>query len=147
MYSYVCIYVCTQIILLHMSYIKAHAYVQIAPIMHMSFVNNFYKIRILAPNLGIIFNYSLNTGAVPSNWKMANVTPLFKKGDHSQPNNYQSISLTSIVSKLLKLILSSNIRRHLVTHNILYHHQHEFRQCHSCESVNLISSRSYLKKL
>ena len=53
---------------------------------------------ILAPILKIIFNYSFNTGTVPCDWKMANITPLFKKGDRSQPNNYRSISLTSIVS-------------------------------------------------
>ena len=43
---------------------------------------------ILALTLEIIFNHSLNTGIVSSDWKMANITPLFKKGDRSQPNNY-----------------------------------------------------------
>ena len=81
---------------------------------------------ILAPILEIIFNHSLNrTGIVPSDWKMANITPLsFKKGDRSQPNNYRPISLTSIVSKLFEHILSSNIRKHLESNNILHHCQH-----------------------
>ena len=57
---------------------------------------------ILAPILEVIFNHSLNTGIVPSDWKMANIMPLFKKGDRSQPNNYRPISLTSIVSKLFE---------------------------------------------
>ena len=35
---------------------------------------------ILSPILEIIFNYSLNTGTVPCDWKMTNITPLFKKG-------------------------------------------------------------------
>ena len=82
---------------------------------------------ILAPTLEIIFNHSLNTGIVPSDWKMANITPLFKKGDRSQPNNYRPISLTSIVSKLFEHILSSNIRKHLESNNILHHCQHGFR--------------------
>ena len=43
---------------------------------------------VLTPTLAIIFNYSLNTGVVPTDCKMANVTPLFNKLDHSQPNNY-----------------------------------------------------------
>ena len=33
----------------------------------------------LAPILEIIFNNFLNTGAVPNNWKMANVTPSVRK--------------------------------------------------------------------
>ena len=89
---------------------------------------------ILAPILEIIFNHSLNTGIVPSDWKMADITPLFKKGDRSQPNNYRPISLTSIVSKLFEHILSSNIRKHLESNNILHHCQYGFRQFHSCET-------------
>ena len=89
---------------------------------------------ILAPILEIIFNHSLNTGIVPSDWKMAKITPLLKKGNRSQPNNYQPISLTSIVSKLFEHILSSNIRKHLESNNILHHCQHGFRQFHSCET-------------
>ena len=89
---------------------------------------------ILALILEIIFNHSLNTGIVPSDWKMANITPLFKKGDRSQPNNCRPISLISIVSKLFEHILSSNIRKHFESNNILYHGQHGFRQFHSCET-------------
>ena len=36
---------------------------------------------ILAPTLKIIFDYSLSTGTVPKNWKMANVTPFCKVTD------------------------------------------------------------------
>ena len=46
-----------------------------------------------------LFNKSLNDGKVPSSWKLAEVIPIFKKGDKSQPNNYRPVSLTSIVCK------------------------------------------------
>ena len=31
-----------------------------------------------------IFNYSLKTGIFPSDWKKANVSPIFKKGNRSE---------------------------------------------------------------
>ena len=65
---------------------------------------------------------------------MANVTPLFKKGDRSKPNNYRPISLTSITSKIFEHILSSNIMKHLEANNILNGHQHGFRHGYSCET-------------
>ena len=39
----------------------------------------------LSPIFTILFQASLNQGKVPQDWKLANVTPLFKKGDKSRP--------------------------------------------------------------
>ena len=44
-----------------------------------------------------------------SEWKLGNVTPLFKKGDKSNPGNYRPISLTSVVCKLMESILRDKI--------------------------------------
>ena len=47
----------------------------------------------LAPVLQIIFQQSLDTGDVPEDWRQANVTAVFKKGERSQPSNYRPVSL------------------------------------------------------
>ena len=38
-----------------------------------------------------LFNYSLQICKIPSSWKEANVTVIFKKGDPSLPSNYRPI--------------------------------------------------------
>jgi len=71
---------------------------------------------------------------VPDDWRKANITPEFKKGDRSQPSNYQPISLTSIVSKIFEHILSSHITKHMEMNNILHQQQYGFRCNRSCET-------------
>jgi len=88
----------------------------------------------ITPILAIIFNASLQNCIVPRDWKLANITPMFKKGDHAQPCNYRSISLTCIISKVFKHIIVSTIMNHLESNGMLYHLQHGFHQHLSCKT-------------
>lgn len=88
----------------------------------------------IAPIVAAIFQLSLDTGTVPSDWKKAFVTPLFKKGDKTNPANYRPISLTCILCKTMEHIIASNLTRHFEEHNILYDLQHGFRERRSCET-------------
>ena len=90
--------------------------------------------EVISPILTIIFQSSLDTGILPSDWKDANVTPVFKKGEHYDPANYRPVSLTSVCCKVLEHILTSNIMTHLELHGILCHQQHGFRRKRSCET-------------
>ena len=51
----------------------------------------------IAPIMQVIFERSIKTGKLPSEWCCAQVSPIFKKGDKSSPANYRPISLTSIL--------------------------------------------------
>ena len=88
----------------------------------------------IAPILTIIYQSSVDTGKVPSEWKEANVTPLFKKGEQYEPANYRPVSLTSVCCKVLEHILTSTIMDHLERHHILCPEQHGFRRKRSCET-------------
>lgn len=88
----------------------------------------------LTPVFTILYQASLNQGVVPDDWKNANITPLFKKGNKKEPENYRPVSLTSISCKLLEHIIHSSIMRYLDTHSILNDAQHGFRKKRSCES-------------
>ena len=53
------------------------------------------KVQVAVP-LAIIYRKSLQEGRVPSDWKKANVTPIFKKGTKGEAKNYRPVLLTSI---------------------------------------------------
>lgn len=61
--------------------------------------------KVFSVPLALIFQESVNTGQIPKVWKDARVTPLFKKGQKSDPGNYRPVSLTSIVCKCFEKIL------------------------------------------
>ena len=88
-------------------------------------------------HLVTIFNKSLEQGLVPVDWKLANVTPIFKKGQNSEPGNYRPISLTSVVGKLIESIITDHVVQYLESNNLISKNQHGFRSKRSC-LTNLI---------
>ena len=66
------------------------------------------------------------TDEVPYDWRIAKVTPVYKKGERCVPQNYQPISLTSTCSKILEHIISFHLMKHLENNNLLYEFQHGF---------------------
>ena len=56
---------------------------------------------VLAPSLEFLFNQSLSSGIVPAEWKLASVTPIFKKGKRQDVNNYRPISIIPAVATLM----------------------------------------------
>jgi len=86
------------------------------------------------PMLTLIFQASIQQGVVPDDWKKALDTPVYKKGDRSNPANYHPISLTCVVCKILEHIITSSIYTHLSTNTILHDAQHGFQKRRSCET-------------
>uniref|UniRef100_A0A0P4VVU6 Reverse transcriptase domain-containing protein n=1 Tax=Scylla olivacea TaxID=85551 RepID=A0A0P4VVU6_SCYOL len=86
----------------------------------------------LVKPLTILFNKTLLAGKVPHEWKLANVTPIFKKGNKSLPANYRPISLTSVVCKLMETIIRDKIVKYLEENKIIKDSQHGFRTKRSC---------------
>ena len=87
-----------------------------------------------APHLASFYNVSLSRGEVPSDWRQANVIPVFKKGEKYLASNYRPVSLTCICYKVLEHIVVSNMMKHLEIHDILVDCQHGFRAKRSCET-------------
>ena len=69
----------------------------------------------------------METGMLPSSWKLSIITPIFKKGDKSSANNYRPISLTSIiVCKLMESVIKDVMLSYLDKNNLLYSKQYGF---------------------
>ena len=64
--------------------------------------------------LANLFYLSLEEGMVPSEWKEANITPLFKK-----PDNYRPVNLTSVVCKLLETLIRDHMVEFLVKYTLI----------------------------
>lgn len=66
----------------------------------------------IVPYLRYIFDYCLENQVIPKEWKVAVITSIYKgKWAKTTVDNYRPISLTSIVCKIWKSILSDYIRR------------------------------------
>ena len=61
-----------------------------------------------------------------ASWKLANVSPIFKKGKRNMAENYLPISLTSIACRLMEKILKNQIMEHLINEKLLSMKQHGF---------------------
>ena len=48
---------------------------------------------------------SLTEGKVPTDWKRADIVPIFKGGNKEEPLNYRPVSLTSVVVKICEKII------------------------------------------
>ena len=60
----------------------------------------------VAKPISIILQQSWLTGVVPVNWRLADVTPIFRKGWKDDPGSCRPISLTSVPRKVMEWITS-----------------------------------------
>ena len=84
----------------------------------------------IAPSLTYLFNKSLNSGNLPTEWKLSNVIPLHKKGNKSYVENYRPISLMCMVAKVLECCIYNRLVDHI--QKMLSDEQHGFLRGKSC---------------
>ena len=89
----------------------------------------------ISPSLCDLFNKSLSSGVVPSEWKLANISPIPKKSSVHDVSNYRPISLLSLVSKVFERCIYNRLIDHV--HKQIYELQYGFLRGRSTTSQML----------
>ena len=63
-----------------------------------------------------LLNYSLTNSTWPQEWKLSNVTPVYKKDDSSLVENYRPISILSSIPKILEKVMYDQLYDTFKTH-------------------------------
>ena len=71
-----------------------------------------------------LLNLIFRTGIYPKIWKVANITPVFKKkGARTDKSNWRPISILPTLSKLCEAVIHDRILRHLLENGIITNKQ------------------------
>jgi hypothetical protein len=93
----------------------------------------------LGQPLCYIFQSCFNAGFMPREWLQAHITPIFNKGNPTDPLNYKPIALTCTMCKLMKHIIKDQLLSYLLGKHLISKHQHAFIIKHST-ITNLLES-------
>ena len=84
-----------------------------------------------------LFNLTLTHCSMLSEWKIHQITPIFKAGDRANIKNYRPISLLCCISKVLERLIFDKL-------SVLCHNRSQLPSLDSCVIILLLNSSWYL---
>jgi hypothetical protein len=78
---------------------------------------------VLIQPLTNLFNIILRKGEWPRLWKLSFITPIYKVGDKSDPNNYRGIAVSSCINKIFTKVFNKRLESYLEKSNLLNKNQ------------------------
>jgi hypothetical protein len=88
----------------------------------------------LSAPLAYIYNLCFQQNYLAPDWLRAYITPVFKKGDPTNPLNYRPIALTCTICKIMERIINDQLLAYLLRNNYITKHQHAFLKSRSTAS-------------
>ena len=86
----------------------------------------------LATSVTAIMNQSLKIGNLPSDWKLARVTPVYKgKGSKTEKSNFRPISVLGCISMIMEREVQSQLMAYFIEHDMISSDQFAFLKNHS----------------
>ncbi|KAK4820841.1 hypothetical protein QYF61_007815 [Mycteria americana] len=101
----------------------------------------------LAKPLSIIYQQSWITGEVPDDWRLANVTPIYKKGRKEDPGNYRPVSLTLVPGKIMERFILSVLNRHVQANQLYSLSMTSYAETRTPSQHGFVKGRSCLTNL
>ena len=102
---------------------------------------------VIAKPIAHLINKSIEEGIFPNDLKIAKITPIFKKGERSDPGNYRPISILPTLSKIIEKHIASQLRTFLQNFDLLQKEQSGFREHHSCQTALTKLTDMWLKDI
>ena len=100
--------------------------------------------KTLAKPIKLLFDLTLVEGNLPSDFKIAEVRPIYKKGDKSHAGNYRPVSLTSVICKVMETFIKNSLNNHLINNDLLSKHQFGFVSGRSTVTQLLVTLNEWL---
>ena len=97
----------------------------------------------LSESLCFLFNECVKTSFFPTDMKLSEISPIFKKGDSLSKNNYRSVNLLPVASKIFERIISDQFTQYFM--NILNSSLSAYRKGYSCQHV-IINLTEYWRR-
>ena len=85
---------------------------------------------VLAPVLARLFTALFRAGVFPPAWALGAISPIHKKGDATDPNNYRGITVGHVLGKLYALTINTRLTAWLEEHGKRATGQAGFRKAH-----------------
>ena len=86
--------------------------------------------------LRVIFQNIIVTSTYPDMWKLANVTPIYKKGGKQLIKNYRPISLLPICGKMFEKIIFNNLYSYLNANNLITNNLYSYLNANNLITKN-----------
>jgi len=101
--------------------------------------------KLLIKPLTLLVNRSIMENEFPKAMKKSNITPLYKKKDKLNKDNYRSVNLLPVLSKILEKIIYNQIYDFIAPY--LHRYLSGFRKRHSCQDVLISMIEEWKEKL
>ena len=101
--------------------------------------------EVLCYPFATLFNYVLDAGKVPRQWKFGEITPLYKKDKDLERSNYRPITILPSFSKVFEKIVNNNISPHF--ESIYHKYVFAYRKHHGCDAALLSLTENWKMEL